>query len=72
MNAQQFGASALILYMDPAEHCPTKQNPDKPCPGPDHGKPYPDGPWLPRTAAQRGSVHLDVGDPLTPSYPATG
>ena len=35
-------------------------------------KQYPHGPWLPRTAAQRGSVHIDPGDPLTPFYPATG
>ncbi|XP_072037034.1 N-acetylated-alpha-linked acidic dipeptidase 2-like [Amphiura filiformis] len=62
LNAEQYGAAALVLYMDPAEHHIKGRAPDKA---------YPGGPWLPPTAAQRGSIHPDAGDPLTPHYPAT-
>lgn len=61
MNAEKMKVAALILYPDPA---------DKSTP-PDHGSPYPDGPYLPKTAAVFGSLLKTIGDPLTPGYPST-
>lgn len=61
-NAEKMKVAALILYPDPA---------DKSTP-PDHGSPYPDGPYLPKTAAVFGSLLKTIGDPLTPGYPSTG
>ncbi|XP_072035596.1 glutamate carboxypeptidase 2 homolog [Amphiura filiformis] len=60
MLAQRYGAAALILYSDPADYVP------------EGGLPYPNGPWMPDTGVQRGSIFFDSGDPLTPHYPATG
>ena len=59
MNAERHGAAGLILFSDPDS-------------GSQAGRPYPDGSLLPPTAAERGSVLRDVGDPLTPGYPAKG
>ena len=62
-NAATAGLAALLIYSDPADD------------GYMRGDPYPDGPWRPRSAVQRGSV-LDIaqrpGDPLTPGIPAFG
>ncbi|XP_072035651.1 putative N-acetylated-alpha-linked acidic dipeptidase [Amphiura filiformis] len=61
LTAQRFGGLALVLYSDPADYSVP----------PEQGSPYPDGPWLPDTAVQRGSIFYDAGDPLTPHYPST-
>ncbi|XP_063954950.1 N-acetylated-alpha-linked acidic dipeptidase 2-like [Lytechinus pictus] len=62
VNAEKFGAAGLILFSDPR---------DLPTYGlPHNGIPYPRGSFLPKTAAQRGSILKDIGDPLTPGYPA--
>lgn len=64
VNAEKFGAAGLILFSDPH---------DLPTYGSQHnGIPYPRGSFLPKTAAQRGSILKDFGDPLTPGYPAKG
>ena len=60
--AQKYRGAGLILYSDPQDYSVP----------PELGLPYPNGPWLPDTAAQRGSIFYDAGDPLTPHYPATG
>ncbi|MGH7567189.1 MAG: PA domain-containing protein, partial [Gemmatimonadota bacterium] len=57
--AEAHGASALILYSDPRDD------------GWFRGDPYPEGPWRPRTGAQRGSVKNGAGDPTTPGEPST-
>ena len=59
--AQLAGASAVIIYSDPLED------------GFRRGIVYPDGPFRPPFAVQRGSVQnpqLYAGDPLTPLKPA--
>eukprot|EP00057_Strongylocentrotus_purpuratus_P016531 XP_011671005.1 PREDICTED: N-acetylated-alpha-linked acidic dipeptidase 2-like [Strongylocentrotus purpuratus] len=62
VNAEKFGAAGLILFSDPH---------DLPTYGSQHnGIPYPRGSFLPKSAAQRGSILKDFGDPLTPGYPA--
>jgi N-acetylated-alpha-linked acidic dipeptidase len=62
LEAARRGALAVVLYSDPADDGFTK------------GPEYPDGPWRPKTAVQRGSV-LDIarrpGDPLTPGEAST-
>jgi N-acetylated-alpha-linked acidic dipeptidase len=55
--AQEHGAAGLILYSDPADD------------GWKRGDKYPDGPWRPDTAVQRGSIGFIfqyAGDPTTP------
>ena len=55
MNAQDRGASAVIIYSDPADD------------GYGRGTVYPDGPWRPASAVQRGSAQfmsLCAGDPF--------
>jgi len=55
--AQEHGAAAVILYSDPADD------------GWKRGDKYPDGPWRPDTAVQRGSIgfiFVHPGDPTTP------
>lgn len=55
--AQEQGAAGLILYSDPADD------------GWRHGDKYPQGPWRPDTAVQRGSIGYNFqfpGDPTTP------
>ena len=59
-NAEQYGASALLLYTDPEDS------------GWDRGLSYPEGGWLNEHSIQRGSI-LTLpypGDPLTPGVPA--
>lgn len=60
-NAQEAGAAALLLYSDPADYSVD----------PTIGSAYPDGPFLPPSGVQRGSIIQGFGDPLTPGYPAT-
>lgn len=60
-EAEQRGALGVVLYSDPADD------------GPVRGEVWPDGPWRPGGAVQRGSViygFLRPGDPLTPFEPA--
>jgi N-acetylated-alpha-linked acidic dipeptidase len=55
--AQERGAAGVVLYSDPADD------------GWRRGDKYPDGPWRPDTAVQRGSVGYMFefpGDPTTP------
>jgi N-acetylated-alpha-linked acidic dipeptidase len=55
--AQEHGAAGMIIYSDPADD------------GWRRGDKYPDGPWHPDTAVQRGSVGYMFefpGDPTTP------
>ena len=59
--AQDHGAIGCIIYSDPADD------------GYAQGEVYPQGPWRPVTAGQRGSVQFLFqypGDPLTPGKPA--
>ncbi|MGH7445305.1 MAG: transferrin receptor-like dimerization domain-containing protein, partial [Longimicrobiales bacterium] len=60
--AAEKGAIGALIYSDPRDD------------GYAQGTPYPEGPWRPEDAVQRGSV-LDLpvrpGDPLTPGYGAT-
>ncbi|KAJ1482982.1 hypothetical protein T484DRAFT_1623472 [Baffinella frigidus] len=46
MNAQARGAVGVLIYSDPAED------------GFKQGEVYPDGPWRPASAVQRGSVQF--------------
>lgn len=57
--ADAHGASALILYSDPADD------------GFVQGDVYPDGPFRPWSGVQRGSVMNGNGDPTTPAGPST-
>lgn len=57
-EAEKHGASALIIYSDPADDGYTR------------GDIYPEGPMRPWTGVQRGSVYNDNGDPTTPGYPS--
>lgn len=55
-EAEKHGASALIIYSDPADD------------GYVTGDIYPEGPMRPWTGVQRGSVYNGNGDPTTPDY----
>jgi N-acetylated-alpha-linked acidic dipeptidase len=55
-EAERNGASALLLYSDPADD------------GFIRGDVYPEGPMRPPTAVQRGSVMNGTGDPTTPGW----
>ena len=62
LEAEKHGASAVIVYSDPADDGATQ------------GKVYPDGPWGPIEHFQRGAVVYDFlvpGDPLTPGWAST-
>jgi N-acetylated-alpha-linked acidic dipeptidase len=61
-EAQKRGASGILIYSDPADD------------GYDRGDVYPNGPYRPASAIQRGSVQflsLGPGDPSTPNGPST-
>jgi len=61
-EAQQRGAAGVILYSDPADDGYAK------------GDVYPEGPWRPESAIQRGSVQflsIGPGDPQTPGRAST-
>jgi N-acetylated-alpha-linked acidic dipeptidase len=55
-EAERNGATALLLYSDPADD------------GFIRGDVYPEGPMRPATAVQRGSVMNGAGDPTTPGW----
>ncbi|XP_071954783.1 N-acetylated-alpha-linked acidic dipeptidase 2-like [Antedon mediterranea] len=55
-NAEEYGAAGLILYPDPEDYSSWES--------------YPNGTGLPSTAAPRGSILSELGDPLTPGYPS--
>ena len=55
------GAIGVILFSDPADFTDGNTN-----------NVYPHDWWLPPTGAQRGTLLVGDGDPLTPGYPATG
>ncbi len=60
-EAQERGAAAVLVFSDPADD------------GYVRGDVYPDGPWRPPSAIQRGSVQFlssMPGDPSTPGYPS--
>jgi N-acetylated-alpha-linked acidic dipeptidase len=60
--AEEHKAAALIIYSDPQDDGYTQ------------GDTYPEGPWRPMTAIQRGSIlytQIYPGDPLTPGAAAT-
>ena len=62
LNAQKRGAIGVLIYSDPADDGYAK------------GDVYPDGPYRPGSAIQRGSVQflsLGPGDPSTPNGPST-
>jgi len=59
--AAQFGATAVLLFNDPADD------------GAGRGATWPDGPWKPDWDVQRGSISpmgRSPGDPTTPSWPS--
>jgi len=61
-HAQVRQAAAVLIYSDPGDD------------GAARGSTYPDGPWRPAKAVQRGSVQFNalcVGDPSTPGYGST-
>ncbi len=61
LNAQKRGARGVLIYSDPADDGFAK------------GDVYPDGPFRPESAVQRGSVQflsLGPGDPSTPDGPS--
>lgn len=60
-NAAAHGAVGAILYSDPADVARA---------GIDDKHVYPATEWMPSTGAQRGSIMVGDGDPLTPIYPA--
>ena len=53
------GAIGIILFSDPADYT-----------GGDIDQVYPHDWWLPPSGAQRGTVFIGDGDPLTPGYPS--
>ncbi|KAH3853007.1 hypothetical protein DPMN_095530 [Dreissena polymorpha] len=55
------GAIGVILFSDPADYT-----------NGDINQVYPNDWWLPPSGAQRGTVYIGVGDPLTADYPAIG
>jgi len=60
-NAQKRGARGILIYSDPADD------------GYGRGDVYPNGPFRPGSAVQRGSVQflsLGPGDPSTPGFPS--
>lgn len=58
-EAERQGASAVILYPDPADYALQPQ------------RPFPESMSLPASAVASGTLSLVNGDPLTPVYPAT-
>jgi N-acetylated-alpha-linked acidic dipeptidase len=60
--AQRYGAAGVLIYSDPSDG------------GFKEGTPYPEGPWRPDSAVQRGSVQfmpIYPGDPTTPGVAST-
>ncbi|KAL3873956.1 hypothetical protein ACJMK2_037032 [Sinanodonta woodiana] len=57
--AEKHGATGIIIFSDPADY--TDLN---------NSRVYDEDWWLPGSGAQRGTVYIGDGDPLTPDYPA--
>ncbi|KAK3598383.1 hypothetical protein CHS0354_034557 [Potamilus streckersoni] len=57
--AEKHGAKGIIIFSDPADY--TDLN---------NSRVYDEDWWLPGSGAQRGTVYIGDGDPLTPDYPA--
>ena len=59
--AEENGARGVLLFSDPSDD------------GYARGDAYPNGPWRPATAVQRGSVEFGIepGDPTTPGFAST-
>ncbi|KAL3873958.1 hypothetical protein ACJMK2_037033 [Sinanodonta woodiana] len=57
--AERHGATGIIIFSDPADY--TDLN---------NSRVYDEDWWLPGSGAQRGTVYIGDGDPLTPDYPA--
>lgn len=57
--AKQNGLVGLIMYMDAADYSP------------DGVLSFPDGPGLPASGIQRGTLKDGLGDPSTYLYPST-
>lgn len=58
--AEDYGCTGLIIYSDPIDYTVSWAGV------------YPESFFLPGTGAQRGSLYIYKGDPLTPHYPAFG
>ena len=56
--AKEYGLAGLIMYMDGADYNPEDNA-------------MPDGPGLPDTGIQRGTLKSEIGDPSTYLYPST-
>ena len=56
--AEEYGCIGLILFSDSADYAREWIGP------------YPESWYLPKTGAQRGTTHLEEGDPETPFYPS--
>ena len=57
--AEKAGAVGLVLFLDPSAYAQGKTT-------------YPNSWWLPPDGVMRGTAkNIDIGDPLTPSYPST-
>jgi len=56
--AENYGCIGLILFSDSADYAREWIGP------------YPESWYLPKTGAQRGTTHLENGDPETPFYPS--
>ena len=57
--AKQYGLVGVIMYMDAQNYAP------------EGVKTMPDGPGLPKTGIQRGTLKDGLGDPSTYLYPST-
>uniref|UniRef100_A0A2C9MAV3 Aminopeptidase NAALADL1 n=1 Tax=Biomphalaria glabrata TaxID=6526 RepID=A0A2C9MAV3_BIOGL len=63
-NAEQYNASAIVLYSDPADVNRDSERQSS-------ESAYPNSWWLPKGGIQRDTVNYDYGDPDTPGYPST-
>jgi len=60
-NCQNAGAIGVIMYSDPQQVAPDGTDPDSV---------YPNTFSLPPSGVQRGGTLIDIGDPLSPSWPS--
>lgn len=61
-TAEKYGVKAVLLYDDPYRSAPLNKS----------DKIYPNGEYMPEYGTQRGTIYVNEGDPLTPSYPSIG
>ena len=59
--AETHGCSGLVIFSDPVDYAPSNGPPI-----------FPNGPMLPPTGIQRGSLMILDEDPLTPGLPSIG